>query len=283
MQKIVFVILLISGCNLSFGQRHFFTGISAGLTKYRGDLGKSPLWQELHPSGSVSALAEINDRMLIRAELNYGKISGSDKYDARTIKRNLSFESSVTEVALLFEYILFNLYDYKVSPYFFTGIASFKFSPYTYTKDGQAVLLAELGTEGQGFYAGRQPYKLNVVAIPFGGGLQWALNDNLRIAAEIGIRKTFTDYLDDVSRTYADQVQLTQQRGGTAALLAYRGAELPGGSPYPAAGTRRGNPDTKDWYAIAAVHFRFSLNPHRRMQVYKFKPIKAKTSCPNIF
>ena len=35
-----------------------------------------------------------------------------------------------------------------------------------------------------------------------GGGLKIAVNESFNILIEYGIRKTFTDYLDDVSTTY---------------------------------------------------------------------------------
>lgn len=63
----------------------------------------------------------------------------------------------------------------------------------------------------------------------------------------MGFRKTFTDYLDDVSTTYVDELVLAANRGQKAANIAYRGDEVPGGSStYPAGGTQRGNPKTKE-------------------------------------
>lgn len=283
MYKFLFFLVFFSPSSLLKAQRHFFTGVSFGATKYYGDLGKTSLFQQVGAAGGISAIAELNHRMLVRAELNFGKVNGCDRYDAKTVSRNLSFQSNITEVALEFEYILFDLYEYKLSPYVFAGISTFKFSPYTNNQNGQAVFLAEQSTEGQGFYAGRKPYKLNQQAIPFGGGAQWVVSNNFRIALELGIRKTFTDYLDDVSTTYVNPTLLAQQRGGTAVSLAYRGMELPNASPYPAEGTLRGNPKTKDWFLISGIHFRFSLNPKPRQKVYRFRPVKARTGCPSGF
>ena len=267
-----------------FSQNHFYTGFFAGLGNYKGDLGNTTfLPKNANAVFGLSALFEINHRMLIRAEINNGKVSGSDKYDIKTRSRNLSFTSKVTEFALLFEYVLFDLYEYKVSPYFFTGIATFKFSPYTKNKNGDIVFLAEQSTEGQGFYKDRKDYKLNQIAIPFGGGVQWALSPNKRLAVEIGLRKTSTDYLDDVSTTYIDPVLLARERGSTAVSLAYRGQELPNGNPYPADGSIRGNPDNNDWYIFTGLSLRISLQPKGRQRIYQYKPKTARTSCPTVF
>lgn len=267
-----------------FSQKHFFTSIFGGISNYRGDLGGGAFPASAsRPAGGVGAVFELNHRMLIRAEMNFGKINGSDKYDLKTNTRNLSFTSKITEFSLLFEYLLFDLYEYKVSPYFFIGVGTFKFSPYTTNKNGQIVFLAEQSTEGQGFYQDRKDYKLQQLALPFGGGVQWALSPNKRLAFEIGIRKTFTDYLDDVSTTYVDPVLLAQKRGGTAVTMAYRAAELPNAAPYPTEGSIRGNPNNKDYYMFTGLSFRISLQPKGRQRVYKYKPKTAHTSCPTIF
>lgn len=267
-----------------FSQKHFFTSIFSGISNYRGDLGGSAFNASTsRTAGGVGTVFELNHRMLIRAEMNYGKVNGSDKFDPKTSTRNLSFTSKITEFSLLFEYLLFDLYEYKLSPYFFAGVGTFKFSPYTTNKTGGIVFLAEQSTEGQGFYQNRKDYKLQQLALPFGGGVQWALSPNKRLAIEMGIRKTFTDYLDDVSTTYVDPVLLAQKKGGTAVTMAYRGAELPNASPYPAEGSIRGNPNNKDYYVFTGLSFRISLQPKGRKRVFKYKPTKARTSCPSIF
>ncbi len=48
---------------------------------------------------------------------------------------------------------------------------------------------------------------------------------------KLGFRKTFTDYLDDVSTFYVDQTILQNAKGGKAVEMAYRANELKGGAP----------------------------------------------------
>ncbi len=281
-KQLVFIYFFTTMCLSATAQQHFYISFTGGIAGYKGDLGSSNV-VNLNGMGGIGAVVELNHRMLIRGELNYGKLSGSDKFSLKSRSRNLSFSTKLTEFALLFEYVLFDLYEYKVSPYLFAGVGTFKFSPYTKDERGNIVMLAELSTEGQGFYKDRKDYKLNKLAIPFGGGMQWALSDRTRLTLETGIRKTNTDYIDDVSTTYVDPVLLESKKGGTAVKLAYRGDELPNSKPYPAADSKRGNPDNKDWYVFSSLSLRISLQPRPRDRGYSFPIRRAKTSCPTVY
>lgn len=284
MQKFVLILLLLAGIQKNAeSQRHMYIGLFGGITHYKGDLGSTLLPSKPNGVGGFSMLFELNHRMIIRTEFNYGKLHGADQLSSKHRQRNLDFTSKVSEAALMFEYILFDLYEYKVSPYFFAGVGTFKFSPYTFDSKGNVIMLAEQSTEGQGFYQDRKDYKLQQLCIPFGGGIQWALSPRQRLAFEVGIRKTNTDYLDDVSTTYIDQDLLSQKKGGTASSIAYRGDELSGGGSYPAEGTIRGNPGNKDWYLFSGISYRFSLQPKMRKTRYTYKPKRAKTSCPVLY
>ncbi|RYY68604.1 MAG: hypothetical protein EOO13_11865 [Chitinophagaceae bacterium] len=283
MRKFIFILLSFASIQLAGAQKHMYFGLFAGLTNYKGDLGSSLSLQKPNGVGGFSMLFELNHRMLIRAEFNYGKLHGADGFSSKTRLRNLDFSSKISEAALQFEYVLFDLYEYKCSPYVFAGVGTFKFSPYTKDQKGNTILLAEQSTEGQGFYQDRKAYKLQQICIPFGGGLQWALSSRKRLALEIGIRKTNTDYLDDVSTTYIDQNLLSQKKGGTASNIAFRGDEIAGGNSYPAEGTIRGNPDNKDWYLFSGLSYRFSLQPRLRHKRFVYKAKTAKTSCPSLF
>jgi hypothetical protein len=283
--KYFLFLLLIFNCSKALSQ-NFFTTFFLGGANYSGDLGatKFPL-SNSHPAFGIGCFVELNDRMAVRVEGTFGTISGSDKYGGPNKARNLSFTSDIAEASVNFEYTLFDLYDYKVSPFFFAGIGRFGFNPYTKNKNGDIVFLADLDTEGQGFYMDRKEYKTKQTAIPFGGGIMWAINDNKRIGISVGIRKTFTDYLDDVSTTYVDANLLASKRGSTSTTMAYRGNELPNGLPYPADGTKRGDPKSKDWYYFTGVTLRVRLAPHGRHWKYGYgaKIRRAKTTCPKLF
>ena len=286
-EKKYFFIFLLLLCGLQSRSQHLFASLFVGESNYSGDLQEKPFTlTQAHPSIGAGLLYEINDKMLIRADFTYGNISAHDKYGKKNRNRNLSFFSTLSEYSIGFEYTLLNLYLYKVSPYVFTGVALYDFNPYTKTDKGSIVFLAELNTEGQGFYNGRKDYKLRQFSIPFGGGIQWAINDNKRLGIVFGFRKTFTDYIDDVSKTYVDETVLALARGQKVADIAYRGDELANGGPYPPGGSLRGNSKSNDSYYFTGLTFRVRLLPKGRARKYMFdleRTVRPSLRCPTVF
>ena len=116
--------------------------------------------------------------------------------------------------------------------------------------------LQPLGTEGQGTkaYPGLTPYKLTQFGVPFGIGAKISLSKILCVGLEWGMRKTYTDYLDDVSTTYPDPVLLKAQKGEIAMELSNRSIPVAGEHPVQA-GVQRGNSKTRDWYSFAGLTF----------------------------
>jgi hypothetical protein len=138
------------------------------------------------------------------------------------------------------------------------GLGLFHFNPYAYDSVDNKVFLKPLSTEGQGIYPDKKPYSLWQANIPFGGGVKFAINENLRIGFEIGLRKLFTDYLDDVSTSYPDQNDLLAARGQTAVDFSYRSDEVPGGDPaFPTKQTQRGGAEQKDMYYFTGLNISF--------------------------
>lgn len=248
---------------ISLQAQSIHLGVSGGLSNYLGDLVDKPYdFRQTNGAIGITAHYELTEKLLLRGAFTFGKVNGADFYsDNDSLKaRNLSFESSISEFSVVGEYYLFSLYEKRFSPYVFGGLALFHFSPYTYDAKGDQIHLQKLGTEGQGLPGyDANPYKLTQVAVPFGGGIKYALTDNIRIGAELGLRKLFTDYLDDVSTVYADQNDLLNGRGPLAVELAYRGDELANGNPYPAAGSQRGGAKYNDWYYFTGLNISFRL------------------------
>ena len=226
---------------------------SFGMTNYSGDLQvKRYTFQQSHPALGLGLSYEVSEKFFIRSQFMLGKVSGNDKFNPLTAIRNLNFSSSLTEVQLTAEYYLRDMTEYAVSPYLFAGIAGYHFNPYTNDSTGKKYFLQPLATEGQGFVQNRQPYKLTQFAIPFGGGLKLALSENIRVGVEFGMRKLSTDYLDDVSTTYADPNALLANKGSKSVEFAYRTNELKVNNPYPT-GENRGSAKYKDWYYFTGV------------------------------
>lgn len=256
---------------------HF--GIFGGLANYQGDL-VDKYYHKNQTNGSLGITAhyEITDKILVRGAFTFAKVNGADRYSTNDSlrARNLSFETSISELSLVGEYYLLNLYDHRLSPYVFAGIAGYHFNPYSYNQKGTQFFLKDLSTEGQGLPGyDIKPYKLTQFAIPFGGGLRYAINDNLRLGLEIGIRKLFTDYLDDVSSLYPAEGDLFAAKGAEAVDFSYRGDELPGGNLTFPSGSQRGGAKFKDMYYFTGLNLsiRFGSKGSGNFG-------KSKTGCP---
>lgn len=265
MKKLLFLFFLFVS-KAGFAQFHL--GVFMGGANYIGDLNDKP-FKRTKPAVGLSLNYELSNRVMLRTGFNLAKVEGGDPYSGSTFlkqNRNLSFQSGISEFNLIGELTVFNLYTIRWSPYVFGGLAVYHFNPYV--KDsGAKVFLQPLSTEGQGLpgFPERKPYKLTQFAIPFGGGIKYNISDNVRLGLELGFRRLFTDYLDDVSGYYTDEAALLAAKGPRAVQLSYRGDEVPGavnGYPdvgYPAKNTQRGNPKTNDWYYFTGLHLTFRL------------------------
>ena len=254
---------------------HLF--IAGGLINYQGDLqNKKITLNQSHPFVGAGAYYEVTERLYIRTGFLAGKISGDDKYSKFNKSRNLSFFSQVMEFHLGAEYDLINSYEHLITPYFFVALAGYHFDPYAIDVNNKKVYLQPLGTEGQGFYQQRKKYSLTQLSIPFGGGVKIPLSDNIYLRVEAGMRKLFTDYLDDVSTFYIDKATLLANNGQQAVDLAFRGDEINPSLPYPDETSIRGNPKSKDFYYTGGITISFRLQGGDG----KNRTGKGKLGCP---
>lgn len=242
-----------------------YIGLFAGPAAYSGDLCAGIFPQKITKGAYGGSFSfELNERYTLRAGYTHLFLSGADRYNSKpTLSlRNLSFQTEVNEYSIMGEYYLKPLKKEGYSPYLFAGFALFTFDPFSYDAKGQKIYLQPLSTEGQGLpqYPNRRPYKLMQPAIPFGGGVRFIVSKNIRVGIETGLRKLFTEYLDDVSTTYVRSDYLLQEKGPLAVEMAYRGDEIEGGSPYyPGEGEKRGNPRGKDFYYYAGLHLMYAM------------------------
>lgn len=238
-----------------------YIGLMLGGSYYIGDLNPFGHFNKrTGPSATLIYKYHINSRLEARGTFSYGHVAGSDAdaKDASLRARNLSFHSDIFELAggIEFNYLNYRLGNtkYFFSPYLFIEAAIFRMDPRT-TYKGEMVHLQTIGTEGQNSkLSNKKSYPLIQFAIPFGIGFKFNLGHKAAIALEYGLRKTFTDYLDDVgSGDFIDKKELAKYNGNIAAELSDR--SNPG---YKMTG-KRGNPATKDWYSMFGISFIFSL------------------------
>jgi opacity protein-like surface antigen len=270
MKPLFLVCLLAPG--LVHAQR-WHINVSGGLSNYSGDLqAKYFTLDQSNFAFGAGAQYDITGNFSVSSMISLMKVSASDQFNKPNLQfRNLSFQSSIIEWNLLGEYTFFDMQRSKVSPFIFAGIAAFHFDPYAFDSTGNKIYLKPLSTEGEGLseYPDRRNYNLLQFAIPLGAGIKFNVSENIVLAYEIGFRKTFTDYLDDVSKRYVDPAVLLTERGPKAVEMSYRAGELKGGNPaYPATGTVRGGERYKDVYYYTGIRVSIALmsrhDPHSR-------------------
>ena len=249
---------------------YFSVGVSAGAMHYVGDLTPSRFdaLRFTRPAVGIMGSYRFDPFVTGRLSITRGSIAADDlKVGLEESRvRGLNFRSPITELSgvLIFDLIPTER-SYtrrpKATPYAFIGLSVFAFNPKT-DLDGQTYELKPLGTEGQylpdpdNLYS--EPYKLAQFSIPFGVGFRFSLGPSWDLHIEGGLRKTFTDYIDDVSTIYPNLTEL-REHNPTAFLLSDRSDR----NIYPegrAPGSARGNPGGKDWYSYTNITLSYIID-----------------------
>ncbi len=282
MQRLLLVFLFTCFYVASIAQ--FQVGVFGGISNYLGDLVDRP-YRESKPAFGLHVGYQLSSRFNVRAGFIKGKVAGADSLNKKDLRlRNLNFQTKITEYSIIGEFNTFDLNVRNWSPYLFAGVAMYHFNPYTFDQKGDLVFLKQLNTEGQGI-AGYpdKPYVLTQLAIPLGAGVKYRFNEHIRLAFEIGLRKLFTDYLDDVSGNYADPTDIFANTGQEAVDVSYRGDEIPGGNlNYPLKGDQRGSPKYKDLYYFTGFHVTYVF-PSKNDYSGQYGRKKTNYGCPTVF
>jgi hypothetical protein len=285
---------------------------SIGIMNYFGDLNPTSNYLSTDIGYTrwggigVNVSRKMSPNFHLRLGFVYGRIqaddfSAADPGDERAryrYIRNASFRNDIYELSLTTTFdILANSGPYYrrrlVTPYLMAGISVLYHNPQARTPEnfgGQWVDLRPLGTEGQGRPGYQTRYSNFTIAIPFGAGVRFRVTDRLDIGGELGIRYTFTDYLDDVGGNYADPGDLgsdlaramanrtlepnsVMSSGSRAAEIARLSGIIgtntvigSDGNPYPtfagygARGDKRGQDNTNDVFAVTSVYASYIIN-----------------------
>lgn len=223
-------------------------GFHVGQMYYLGDLNPSKQFYESNLAGGLMYRFNWQTRMALRFNFTAGSVEAYDKDSDKPllVNRNLDFQSKIREFAggIEFYHSPFQIGNkrYYGTFYFLTQVGLFYMNPTT-TYNGETVELNKLGTEGQGSSLNKKRKYNNLqLCVPIGIGGKLSLGKFATFNLDIAIRKTFTDFLDDVgSDSYLDPVSLATVNGSTAAALSNRSLD---GNRFG----KRGNSTTKDWY-----------------------------------
>lgn len=265
LRKFLFVILFLTAACVGHAQIWLGKteiGFTVGGMNYIGDLNGQHVYDM--PKLGFGGLVRYNfdERWSLRFDVDYGHIqSGNPDYIAR---RNLSFSSYIFEgsMRMEFNFFPFSMRDdhYVWTPYLFCGLGFFAYNPQAFYTDpltGESAWydLQPLCTEGQGtsLNPGSSPYVLKQLMMPFGIGAKYHPSKSLTLSVEYGFRKTWTDYIDDVSTCYVDNNELSKIMGDVAAGLADRTREIELDF-VNVAGMKRGDDSLNDWYAYFNIN-----------------------------
>lgn len=299
-------LIVLSANATSFGQSQYESywefGATIGPSNFLGDLGGTQGKGTTFIKDNNFSMTKIafglfgeytfRQTIGLRLAVNFGSLEGDDAAikgkggleEARKI-RNSNFKSPLTEAMAIVTVYPTSFLEgdaddtwLKLRPYLMAGVGVFKFNPKGQVPGtGEWVELQPLSTEGQGFpeYPDRQPYKLTQLNIPMGFGVKYFVTENVHLALEVLHRKTFTDYIDDVSTTYIDETLFAKYLGSNATLA--HTMQNKSGLNTPTRfqpGEKRGTPSNNDAYYSFNLKFGFRLANNR---------FGNSTRCPIIF
>ena len=246
-------------------------GVAVGLGHYFGDLNTRAALNRPKFTAGAFFLKQFNNYIGLKVAANYAQLGYSDAYSKNETqkRRNLSFNTDIWELSVSGNFNFFKYYPgvegFSYTPYVSLGVGVFSYDPYAYL-GGKKYYLRPLGTEGQGSaaYPGRKAYGSMAICLPLAVGMKFSLNENTNVFAEVGYRFTTTDYIDDVSTTYAGASAFPNLPNGqpsAAFLLQDRSYET--GTPIGIKDRQRGNSQQKDAYVLAQIGVSFNLTSYR--------------------
>lgn len=268
MKRVLFILCLGIIPTFAFSQYMWDFGTQLGAANYLGEIGGEQetrkdfvadlKFSQTRFAGGGFARYRVAQTVSIKTGLTYLRISGADSLSTNPGRagRNLHFRNDMFELSLEGQYFFYEIndlggtYRYRndFRAYGFAGVAGFYHNPKT-QYNGAWIPLQPLSTEGI-------PYKKLGMSIPMGVGVYFTIEKKYRLGWELGWRKTFTDYLDDVSTTYSGNVT------GIAADVANRNDELAKSPTNPdnyTPGNKRGDPTHKDAYMTSTISASYVL------------------------
>ena len=219
MRNLLFVVILFFIIPLTgYGQYGSDFGVSLGGSSYLGEFGGGEGEgrgfiadmdiSSTRPNFNVFYRKKVSPKFSLKGALSYISLSGDDSKSKNPPRRarNLNFKNNLIELLATAEWYLYRSndvartgrYGVDFNLYVFTGVGAFYSNPKgQIDSTGQWVSLRNLKSEGVSY----SPIN---IAIPLGIGFYYTFDRRYRIGMEAGFRGTLTDYIDDISSTYAN-------------------------------------------------------------------------------
>lgn len=264
-------------------------GVERGFSTYFGDLAPYSVTGSFEGGNAATGFFvgwHTGDIFSIRLNYMQTVLEGADSGSSNEGRklRNFSFRSPIMEYGITGSINIMPIIDRngvmdRWRLLITSGFNIFSFNPQT-KYNGEYVDLQPLGTEGQGtsFRPGVEKYNLTQVNIPLGFGISYEIARDIHLGFGTTFRKTFTDYLDDVSTSYAPLDILAQENGELAAELSYRADEITGSVEGFNPTGSRGNAREDDWYMSSYLSISFTLG---KTTLNRVNPFAKKVRCPH--
>ena len=207
---------VISFCFLSFFAESQGTeyGGGPGVLNYAGDLVRGYKITNVSPAMAVHYRMNYSKELSLKWSLLTGSIKSSEvPLDAFARQRNASYSIRIAELSSVAEY---HFLEYKHEK------SRIRWTPYAFGGVGFARILKADQR--------REEYNNIQVVIPFGLGFKHLVGKRFSIDTEVGIRKTFFDWVDNTS--YGDPYVKDYQYG---------------------------NPNDNDWYSFVGVSLSYII------------------------
>lgn len=275
MKHVLFIFLFILTFGTLKSQWLWDYGVTIGASNYLGDIGGKEKTRRDFVADMKLAKTRWNvggfvrykwlPRVSFRLALDYLRLEGNDKLSSNPGRRyrNFNFRNDVFDLGGTAHFFFYenndlgNNYRYKngFRAYIFAGVGAFYNNPKT-NYNGEWVRLRPLETEGVA-------YKPIVLNLPSGFGFYFTFDKKHRLGYEFNWRKTFTDYIDDISGNYPDSppadnltrdIVLRTPELGQAGLEENRGAYLS-----HTWGNKRGDKTNKDSYITMSLTYSYVI------------------------
>jgi len=280
--RFIFLFLLLFAAFTIKSQWLWDVGGTLGASNYLGDIGGDEKERRDFVSDLKLAKTRWNVGTFIRHKwrrkiswkfaIDYIRLEGDDKLSSNPGRqyRNFNFRNDIYDFSYTLEYFFFedndigNTYRYRngFRAYVFAGAGAFYNNPRTFYQ-GAYVRLQPLATEGY-------HYRKMIFSIPMGVGFYFTFNKRHRFGYEINYRKTFTDYIDDISGNYPETPPPSAYERG----LVLRTTELNRSSNIGAYdshtwGMKRGDSEHKDAYVT--MNFTYSRVIRGKASFYRVR------------
>ena len=230
------VLIIFSVCFVSNIQAQIYeVGFFLGSSNFIGNVGKTKYIAPTNPVGGLLLKWNRSPRHSFRASVLLTQLEGNDKYsdDPRRVARNYQFKNTIVEFSagMEFTFLDFDLHrmEPQMTPYLYTGISTARHKNYFFDPLQTPPLNGDP----------MQPTFENTYSwaygIPMVLGFKATAFDGVVLAAEIGVRYTFSDKID---------------------------GSVPD-SPSRKANYSFGNLNSNDWYVFSgiSVTYTFGKNP----------------------